>query len=653
MKEIVVYDTEIYDNLFLLVSKSVQNPEKPHKVFEISPYKTDIHELMMHLTTLEAMIGFNNVRFDYPLLHFLIKMVRKKEKPKEMVRKLNVEMMKIINHENKHASTVRHPLVPQIDLLLINHYDNFAKATSLKVLEFNMKMDNIIELPFKGKHFLTKEEVEIVKEYCKNDVNATYKFFLENTDAIDFRRRFSKIYRHDFTNYNDVKIGEYILIDAIAKNLNIDIATVRKMRTHRSEMKMSDIILPYINFKRKEFNVLLDWWKNKTITQTKGQFTNLNMKDVEPLLPYCNNKTVKGKLKNLNILINDDFQVNFGTGGLHGDCGGYLFKSNEKDTIYHIDVSSYYPNLAAENGFHPAHIPKEIFISIIRMLYGQRMEAKKTGDEQTVKAVKLSLNGALYGKSNSQFSPMYDPQFMMSICVNGQLLLSMLTEWLWGASKIIQVNTDGIFILAKRNFKSTIESILDDWMKLTKLKLDIKEYNLFVQRDVNSYLAVDINGKTKRKGAFEYDHAKNKEYHKDFSMLVVPKALEAYYLHGTKPEDFIKSHPDLYDFFLRTKFDKTTKLVRRDYDNESNILREEQLQNVTRYYVSNNGNTFVKIMPPLIGMQNEREFMVEAGFSCEEMNHVTDKKLIEMKKNINYDYYIEQVNKVIRQIQIL
>jgi hypothetical protein len=45
--------------------------------------------------------------------------------------------------------------------------------------------------------------------------------------------------------------------------------------------------------------------------------------------------------------------------------------------------------------------------------------------------------------------------------------------------------------------------------------------------------------------------------------------------------------------------------------------------------------------------------MVEAGFSCEEMNHVTDKKLIEMKKNINYDYYIEQVNKVIRQIQIL
>ena len=39
--------------------------------------------------------------------------------------------------------------VDQLDLFLIHHFDNRARSTSLKVLEFNMRADNISDLPFR------------------------------------------------------------------------------------------------------------------------------------------------------------------------------------------------------------------------------------------------------------------------------------------------------------------------------------------------------------------------------------------------------------------------------------------------------------------------------------------------------------------------
>ena len=80
-------------------------------------------------------------------------------------------------------------------------------------------------------------------------------------------------------------------------------------------------------------------------------------------------------------------------------------------------------------------------------MYQQRMEAKIEGDKQMVGAIKLALNGALFGKSNDVHSPMYDTKFMLDITINGQLLLCMLAERIADANiKIIQINTDGILV---------------------------------------------------------------------------------------------------------------------------------------------------------------------------------------------------------------
>ena len=65
-------------------------------------------------------------------------------------------------------------------------------------------------------------------------------------------------------------------------------------------------------------------------------------------------------------------------------------------------------------------------------------------------------------------------QFMMLICVNGQLLLSMLAEQLVlkAKAKLIQVNTDGVMIKVARKNRHLVDQVTQEWMRLTSLKLD-------------------------------------------------------------------------------------------------------------------------------------------------------------------------------------
>ena len=639
----VIYDLELNPNFFLYVGMNIDTKEI--YVFEISERKDERFLLLSHLKTLNKMVGFNNLSFDYPIVHFLITQLKHNIPASLFVIKLYDKGQQLINAENRWDGIIKKPFIIQIDLFYINHYDNFAKSTSLKLLEFNMQMTDIQTLPYAYNHSLAFNEMDEVITYCKNDVEATYQFYLKNIAKIKFRNRMSEIYNQNLTNFNDVKIGETILLSSISDNLKIDKFTVNKMRTHRASIKINEIILPYIKFESPQMRILLNWWKNKIIYETKGQFSGLDLEDVAPILPYCNPKTVKGKLKTLNIIIKG-FQFDFGTGGLHGTSKPGIWKSDEEGDLILVDVSSYYPNLAAMNKFHPAHIPQEIFTSTILMLYQQRMTARTTGDNEMVAAIKLALNGALYGKSNSEYSFMYDPQFMMSITINGQLLLIMLAEQIMKIDiEIIQVNTDGILVKCPKYKKEQLDAIVANWENITDLKLDYDLFDFIVQRDVNNYLGVFTNGKIKYKGVFDYNYANNGDWHKNFSMLIVAKGLEAYFLHNISPSTFVKNHQDMNDFFIRTKYGKDSKLFMVEGNNKL------QLQNITRYYISRTGFEFIKTMNPLKNKVEDREFQVESGFLCREMNHINNENMILMEQDIDYQYYIEKIEDNIEKIE--
>ena len=136
-----IYDEETMPNVFTIGIKLAGSPLRWS--FEISPWRNDSREIINTVRWIGSiggrMVGFNNLSFDYALLHFLMQMGNA-DAPT-----LYNKAMAIIGSQDGEdrwshivKPTDRH--VPQIDLFKLHHLDNKARATSLKVLEFNMRM---------------------------------------------------------------------------------------------------------------------------------------------------------------------------------------------------------------------------------------------------------------------------------------------------------------------------------------------------------------------------------------------------------------------------------------------------------------------------------------------------------------------------------
>ena len=205
-----VYDIETYPNVFTL---AVEHADAPLRwMFEISDWRNDSREIVAFLQFLKEtnarMVGFNNLGFDYPVLHTLIRM------GKADAATLYQKAMAIIGSQDEDGDRWMHLVKPsdqfvtQIDLFKIHHFDNKARATSLKVLEFNMRSDSIEDLPFKVGTTLTREQVEVLKKYNQHDVAQTKAFYHKSLDMLHFREELTRKYARDFMNHNDTKIGK-------------------------------------------------------------------------------------------------------------------------------------------------------------------------------------------------------------------------------------------------------------------------------------------------------------------------------------------------------------------------------------------------------------------------------------------------------------
>jgi hypothetical protein len=340
----------------------------------------------------------------------------------------------------------------------------------------------------------------------------------------------------------------------------------------------------------------------------------------------------------LNVVI-DGFQYDFGTGGIHGCKKGVTVSGNGK-RIYTLDVASYYPNLSIQNKIYPEHLD-ELFCQVYQNLYVERRSYDKKS--ATNKALKLALNGT-YGASGDEFSPMYDPKFMMSITINGQLSLCMLIEKLLKQvdAEIIMCNTDGFEFVANDDpkTKKLIDKLVKEWEALTGLEMEGFLYDKMMAANVNNYIAVYKGGDVKRKGAYEF---KDLDWHKNQSALVVKMAAVHELLGLGDAEDLIRRHDDPYDFMLRTKVPRSSKLVL--FNEETG--EEKPLQNICRYYPSVHGGKLIKLMPALEGkeLEGDRRLSIDKEWNVTPCNDMGD-----FSWGINYDYYVKEAKKLVAAI---
>lgn len=263
------------------------------------------------------------------------------------------------------------------------------------------------------------------------------------------------------------------------------------------------------------------------------------------------------------------------------------------------------------------------------------MKAKEEGDNEMVAAIKLAINGSLFGKSNSEYSPMYDTAFMLSITINGQLLLSMLAEKIADNDiSIIQINTDGILVNCPNDKEDILKDICNRWMSMTKLSLDYDYFKFFAQRDINNYIGILKDGKFKYKGAFEID----KDWHKNHSKKIVAIAIKEYYEKGTPVRETIENHKDIYDFCISQKVSSNFHV---EYHYEKRGIKiEETVQRINRYYVSNYGGSLLKVK------EDGSTTRLVAGNAITLFNKYFESD----NYDINYDFYVSQANKIINTI---
>lgn len=564
-----IYDLETYPNIFLMAVKEVNSDNR--WMFEISDWHDDLEGIVewvqMARQTRARMVGFNNLNFDYPVLHNLLTYQLSDS------HQICDKATSIIQSNDRFGHLIwdNERIVDQVDLFTIHHFDNIARSTSLKLLEFNMRRAHIEDLPFPPNTKLTKEEVIVLREYNWEDIYATEDFYHESVEMIEFREELTRQYGRNFINDNDTKIGKQFFIMELEKqrpgSCYDKSSGKREMRqTIRDEIPLADVVFPYVQFEHPEFQRVHNYFLNETVYDAND-------------------------LKGVSATI-DDFQFDFGKGGIHGSIKDSIIVAEPDAPIIDLDVASYYPNIAIVNRLAPEHLG-DTFCDIYQQLYLDRKQQPKGSSIN--KMLKLALNG-VYGDTGNKYSPFYDMKYLLSITINGQLLLCMLAEYVMKlpGCQMIQINTDGLTLKLPRDQLPQLKAITDWWQAYTKLELEEVEYSRMFIRDVNNYIGEYTDGKLKRKGAYENLLPKQRNpvgWHQNLSAMVVPLAAEAFLTRGVPLRSFITYHEDIMDFMLRTKVKRSDRVE----------IDEVEHQRITRYLITKSGGSMVKVSPPTAG----------------------------------------------------
>lgn len=583
----LVYDIECYPNIFTITLYDVVTDQ--YFQYEVS---WRCNHLAALLTALEywqtndyVMPGYNNQGYDYPLLHELM------TNPAMYRNAWDIYCVgaRIIATpwERRRDNIVPAWLakIPQLDLMLIHHFDKKGESVSLKELEFKMRLSAIEDLPFEPAKPIpeTDDAANTLLKYNKYDVRATHMFFVESKEEIELRTTLTAKYGKDFTNMSRSSIGKEVVVLEL-ESFNFQCYVNKKPKqTFRDSIALGDVIFDYIRFETPELIAVYNQIKETVVTETKGGFS-------------------------LKFDI-DNVEYSLALGGIHASVKGEVYNSTENLIIKDADVTSFYPKLGIVNKISPAHIPTETFNNTVESLFIQRtMYPKKTHPVEN-NAIKIIIN-AIYGLTNDVYSPILDPLYTMTITVNGQLLLLMLIEQLKvniPGLKLIQANTDGVTVTYDRKYNGHYDAVCQWWEQLTLLNLEYVEYSKMAVRDVNNYIAVGVDESIKYKGTYNF---KKLEWVKDHSSLVVSLAASKAILEGVPVRQTILNHPDIYDFFKLAKVNRSSNLqLRHDVYWDGQLVFKNQLyrpiQRTSRYLVTNTGHSLVKEMPAVLRKTNK------------------------------------------------
>lgn len=670
---IAVFDIETYHELFDI---GIYDPDKKEWIeFEISKDKNDLYSFVKFYTskTHDYWVSFNGIGFDHQVLQYIVNEHHRwfDLSNLEVARKI-ADFAQVIIDNGKYGIPLPYYesslYVKPIDVFKIHHFDNEARRTSLKWCETMMNMD-IEEMPFEfNKKNLTSAEISAIRKYRRNDVIATlcllyltlgeidklietieeffgYKTTLE--ELSDYKGKNKIQDRFDLIketglpclNWSDVKIGEEWNKKDYkdAENIKDDSILFPKKVKHPYGQKFKNFFPSTMEFKTSELREFIEKVGNTPVLAKKQEFSI--------------------KIGSTTYTV--------AKGGLHSTEKNRFVIPTESQRYDDLDVGGQYPNSILKLLVYPPHL-KPVIIVQFKEKIARRTKYKKIAKELIDKGeakearpyssiqemLKLCNNGGYYGKLGQKGSFLEYPEGLLKVCMGNQIEILMLIEaFELEGFKVLSGNTDGVTVLYDNNKRDRFLEISKWWEeKVGNIEMGKLEETPFLkvfQESINHYIALKRDGKVKKKGRF----ATTFEMHKNKNSRIVPLALEAYFINGKNPIEFIENHTNIFDFCISKKGSGGLHYEELLPQNQINTYGK-----VVRYYISNNGNVLKKR-----GINNEGDPMdnhceaIDKDFPWlgQPLVKIFNKPIItDIKKyDINYSYYIIETLKRIDAIE--
>ena len=376
---------------------------------------------------------------------------------------------------------------------MINFDTALRTDTGLKTLEAFMGNDiRETEVPFNIDRKLTKKEIEQTIFYCRHDVEQTIEVFIERKAEYDAAMGLVKIFK--------------LPLDYMGKTGAQRVAKILGGKGLKFDDEFEFPIAPTLGLKK--YKHALEWYRNpENFDYKKSQ--KIIIARVEHTLAW---------------------------GGIHGAIKKYYGEG----IFLMADVTAYYPSLQEryKYGYRNMGNPENF-----EKIHSENLRMKATGNKVARLPYKIADN-AISGQLKDKFSPLYDPRENNAICVNGQLLLVDLIEKIEPYCQLIQSNTDGILVkLRSIDDYDLLDDLVWEWEKRTGMRMEFDIYTKVFQKDVNNYLLVNAEGKTKTKGAYTKSLSRV-----DNDLPIINKAMVDFMVQGIPVEKTIRDCDELIMF---------------------------------------------------------------------------------------------------------
>jgi hypothetical protein len=603
---IYVYDIESYSNFFCVTFKCIETKEVTSYV--IFDQQNDLDSLYSFLKSSKYnwFVGYNSYSYDDQILTYLYSIYNSIcfSTANEITHLLYNKTKEIIVDKK---STWFKPIFRSIDLMKVG---NIMKK-SLKLIAVNLNWHRIQDLPIEPSQSVTKDQVNMILDYNLNDVLITEELYYKLKDKISLRWEITDKYKINVISESDSGMANRLLEKLYSEKTGITIPELKKLRTPRQIIHFENVIFEDIKFETKELQ--------------------------DELTELYNHKWFKNQPFFKKAITFNGTRYQMGVGGLHSEDEPGKFKSDDTQDIIDADVTSMYANNMINHNLKPGHLTWD-FMDIYKDLTKRRIDAKHRGDKSDAETLKIVIL-SVWGKTLNENHWLYDPLVGLRLTINGQLYLLMLIEKLSLCGfKVISANTDGIVTIVPKDRRSLYDICCKQWEEQTKFNLEFTEYKKYIRRDVNAYLCLKKDNKTKEKGIFVV----NNTLQQGIDKPIISKALYDYFINGVTTESTIRTASNILDFCVAKRTDD--KFINEYHCVQNNEKEVTILQKTLRFYMSTKGGYLYKRDPKdnkLITYCNDSTVQILNDYKVDDL----------VKFDINYTYYIKECNKIINLIE--